>query len=59
MIKNILKLEGARKLSKSEQIQLKGGGIKGKLPVCCNPLLYCCWPIPGGCHAYSSPPKCI
>ncbi|CAM2826689.1 hypothetical protein SAMN05444355_11176 [Flavobacterium frigoris] len=41
MLKNILKLNGAQKLSKSEQKSINGG----KAPVCCldwNPLTRVC-----------------
>lgn len=63
MIKSILKVKGAKVLSKADQKQIAGGASGG----CCNPELDCCFPAPGvwpppygGCPwVYSPYPDCI
>jgi len=40
MLKNILNLEGAQPLQKTEQQGVNGGGR------CCNPTYQCCAPCP-------------
>jgi hypothetical protein len=62
MLKNILKLEGAQKLTKNEQKSIKGSGRGGN--PCCDPELSCCipngyWDGVNGCRFISSFENCI
>ncbi len=54
MLKQILNLNGAQKLTKSEQNEILGGKLKpGGGGGCCNPTYSCCvpQPIPYTCAA--------
>jgi len=61
MLKKILELKGAEKLSKDKTKRINGGN---KMRICCDPACHCCGPtnnyINGKpCYPYSSPPACI
>ncbi len=51
MLKQILNLDGAQKLTKIEQSEILGGKKPGAGGGCCNPTYSCCspQPIPYGC----------
>ena len=47
MLKNILKLAGAKELSKFDQKSMNGSGpLKPSNGGCCNPTNSCCTPCP-------------